>query len=112
MKRPLFDLAHGRSGDKGDLCNISVIARRAQDYPLLSSEVTAERVKAWFGQWCQGRVERYELPKIAALNFVLYGALDGGALVSLRLDPQGKSYAFALLRMPIDVPDDYSASMR
>jgi len=105
VKRFLYDLAHTRSGDKGDVCNVGVIARRPEYWPLLQREVTAERVKAWFGSWCKGPVERYELPNLQALNFVLRGALDGGGLVSLRLDTQGKTYGLALLRMEIEVPD-------
>jgi hypothetical protein len=101
VTRTLFDIAHARSGDKGDRLNIGVIARRPEDYPVLVQELTAERVKAYFGDWCRGPVERFELPNLGALNFILHGALDGGALASLRLDRQGKSYAFALLRMPI-----------
>jgi hypothetical protein len=106
VKRFLYDLAHTRAGDKGDLCNVGVIARRPEYWPVLQREVTAERVKAWFGDWCKGAVERYELPNLCALNFVLRGALDGGGLVSLRLDTQGKTYGFALLRMDIEVPND------
>jgi hypothetical protein len=106
MKTALFNLAHARSGDKGDVCNIGVIARKPEYYPILARELTAERVKAWFSEWCKGKVERYELDNLQALNFVLYGALDGGALTSLRLDRQGKTYGFALLRMPIEVPDE------
>jgi hypothetical protein len=105
VKRFLYDLAHARAGDKGDLCNVGVIARRPEYWPVLQRELTAERVKAWFGDWCKGAVERYELPNLGALNFVLHGALDGGGLVSLRLDTQGKTYGFALLRMEIEVPD-------
>jgi len=105
MKRRLIELAHARSGDKGDRCNIGVIARRPEDYALLVRELTAERVRAWFGDWCKGPVERFELPNLGALNFVLHGALDGGALRSLRLDRQGKTYGYALLRMEIEVPD-------
>ena len=106
MKVRLYDLAHARSGDKGDRCNIGVIARRPAYYPLLVRELTAERVKEHFGAFCRGPVERFELPNLEALNFVLHGALDGGGLSSLRLDPQGKSYGFALLRLEIDVPDE------
>jgi hypothetical protein len=102
-RRLLGELAHARSGDKGDRLNIGVIARRPEYYPLLVRELTAERVRAWFGDWCRGPVERFELPNLEALNFVLHGALDGGALRSLRLDRQGKSYAFALLRIPLDL---------
>jgi hypothetical protein len=108
MKRVrLLELAHARSGDKGDVCNIGVIAREPRHYPILVRELTAERVKAWFGELCRGRVERYELQNLEALNFVLHEALDGGGLRSLRLDRQGKTYGWALLRMEIDVPDDH-----
>ncbi len=106
MKTALYDLAHARSGDKGDVCNVGVIARKPEYWPVLQREVTAERVAQWFGDWCKGGVERYELANLQALNFVLRGALDGGGLVSLRLDTQGKTYGYALLRMEIDVPDD------
>lgn len=105
MRTALFNLAHARSGDKGDKCNVGVIARRPEYYPVLVRELTAERVKRHFGAWCKGTVERYELPNLEALNFVLNGALDGGALASLRLDTQGKTYGFALLRLEIDVPE-------
>jgi hypothetical protein len=108
VKVSLHRLAHARSGDKGDVCNIGVIARTPAYYSILLRELTAERVKAWFGAWCRGDVTRYELPNIEALNFVLRGALDGGGLVSLRLDRQGKTYGHALLRMEIDVPDDFN----
>jgi hypothetical protein len=112
VRRPLYDLAHARAGDKGDLCNVGVIARRPEYYPLLVRELTADRVKAWFGDWCRGRVERYELPNLGALNFVLHEALDGGGLASLRLDTQGKTYGFALLRMEIEVPDELDVEPR
>jgi hypothetical protein len=106
VKTYLYNLAHARSGDKGDRCNIGVIARRPEYYPLLVRELTAERVKAYFGAWCRGPVERHQLDNLESLNFVLNGALDGGGLASLRLDAQGKSYGFALLRMEIEVPND------
>ena len=108
MRTALYNLAHTRAGDKGDLCNVGVIARRPEYYPLLVRELTAKRVKEFFGDWCNGLVERFELPNLEALNFVLHSALDGGALASLRLDTQGKTYGFALLRMEIEVPDDLS----
>src|SRR5688572_29583694 len=104
MKVVLWEIAHARSGDKGDRCNIGVIARSPEHYPALVRELTAERVRDYFGDWCRGRVERFELPNLAALNFVLHGALDGGALRSLRLDRQGKTYGFALMRMEIEIP--------
>jgi hypothetical protein len=112
VKRPLYDLAHARAGDKGDLCNVGVIAREPEYYPVLVRELSAERVKAWFGDWCRGPVERFELPNLGALNFVLHEALDGGGLASLRLDTQGKTYGFALLRMEIEVPDDLAVERR
>ncbi|MCC6528540.1 MAG: hypothetical protein IT373_38190, partial [Polyangiaceae bacterium] len=84
MKTFLYNLAHTRAGDRGDVLNIGVIARRRELYPLIAAELPASRVKAFFGTWCRGEVLRYELPKLGALNFVLYGALDGGALSSLR----------------------------
>lgn len=112
MRTFVYNLAHTRAGDKGDRCNIGVIARRPEYYPILVRELTAERVKRWFGDWCQGPVERFELPNLEALNFVLHGALDGGALVSRRLDTQGKTYGYALLRMEIEVPDDLELERR
>lgn len=109
MRVRLFDVAHARSGDKGNRCNIGVIAHRPELYPVLLRELTAARVKTHFGALCRGPVERYELPNLGALNFVLHDALDGGGLASLRLDRQGKSYGYALLRMEIDVPDELLA---
>ena len=100
--RRVFDLAYGRAGDKGNIANISVIARSPAAYTELKASVTAERVKAQLGPLVRGRVERYELDNIEALNFVLYEALDGGATRSLRLDPLGKSLAGAILFMPLD----------
>jgi len=104
MKIQLRQIAHARSGDKGDDANIGLIALKPEDYPVLVREVTAERVKKHFAGVCRGAVERYELLNLYALNFVLHQALDGGGLVSLRMDNQGKTYGAALLRMEIDVP--------
>jgi ribosomal protein S18 acetylase RimI-like enzyme len=112
MKVRLEALAHVRSGDKGDICNVGVIARRPEDYPVLVRELTADRVKERFGDWCRGPVERFELANLHALNFVLHGALDGGALVSLRLDPQGKTYGQALLAMPIEITPGPGLALR
>ena len=109
---PLVQLAHARSGDKGDSANIGVVAYEPDLYPLLVREVTAERVKAHFGDWVTGRVERYELPNLHALNFVLHGALDGGGTVSLRTDAQGKVLSAALLRMEVDVEDEVAERTR
>jgi hypothetical protein len=106
MKVPLHRLAHARSGDKGDTANIGLIAREPRHYATLEREVTAERVKAHFGPLCQGEVERFELPNLGALNFLLHRALGGGGTVSLRLDAQGKTYSAALLRMEIEVGED------
>ena len=103
MKVPLAKIAHTRSGDKGDTCNIGIIAYDARHYPELVREVTAERVKAFFGDWVKGKVERFELPNLGALNFLLHEALGGGGTVSLRIDPQGKTFGAALLRLEIDI---------
>ena len=97
-------LAHARSGDKGDTANVGVIARRASDYPLLVREVTAARVARHFAGLIRGPVERFELPNLRALNFLLHGALDGGGTISLKTDAQGKVFSTALLRLRIRVP--------
>ncbi len=99
----LREIAHARSGDKGDDVNIGLIALKPEYYPALVAEVTAERVKDHFRELCQGNVERYELPNLHALNFVLHQALDGGGTVSLRTDAQGKTLSAALLRMEIEI---------
>jgi hypothetical protein len=104
MKIQLRKIAHARSGDKGDIANIGLIALKPEHYPVLVREVTAERVKKHFAGICEGEVERYELPNLHALNFVLHRALDGGGLVSLRTDNQGKTYSSALLRMEVEAP--------
>jgi hypothetical protein len=104
MKAPLAKIAHTRSGDKGNTCNIGVIAYDAErHYPVLVRELTPERVKAFFGELVKGKVERFELPNLGALNFLLHEALGGGGTVSLRVDPQGKTFGAALLRMEIEV---------
>ena len=102
-KRKLIELAHARSGDKGDTSNIGLIARKPEYYPILAREVTAERVKRHFEGICKGRVERFEIPNLGALNFLLHEALDGGGTMALKADPQGKTYSTALLRMEIEV---------
>ena len=104
MKVPLSRIAHTRSGDKGDTCNIGVIAYDERDYPVLVREVTAERVKQHFGELVKGPVERFELPNLGALNFLLHQALGGGGTVSLRTDAQGKTFGAALLGMVIELP--------
>ena len=102
--RRVADLAYGRAGDKGNIANVSVIARSPAGYAELKAKVTAERVRAHLGPIVRGRVVRYGLDGIGALNFVLYDALDGGATRSLRLDALGKSLAGAVLYMPLDEP--------
>jgi hypothetical protein len=102
---PLSRLAHARSGDKGDVANIGVIAWRPEYYPILVRTVTNERVLAFFSDRVTGPVERYELPKLGALNLVLHRALGGGGTVSLRTDAQGKTLASALLAMEIEVDE-------
>ena len=108
----LVDLAHARSGDKGDTANVGVIAYEPEDYELLEQVLTVERVKAHFGGMVAGEVERYELPNLHALNFLLHRALDGGGTVSLMTDAQGKVFSTALLRMEIEVPDEVAERVR
>lgn len=105
MKIRLADIAHSRSGDKGNTSNIGLIARSPEHYQTLVEQVTAERVKEHFAGVCKGRVERFELPNLHALTFLLYEALDGGGTLSLRADPQGKTLGTALLRMEIEAPE-------
>ena len=105
MKIPLSRIAHGRSGDKGDTANVGIIAFEEKHYPLLVREVTADRVKALFGDYVRGPVERFELPNLGALNFLLHESLGGGGTLSLRMDAQGKTYSAALLRMEIEVAE-------
>jgi len=101
----LVKIAHARSGDKGDTANVGLIALRREFYPLLAEQVTAERVKQHFQGICLGKVERFELPNLGALNFLLHESLDGGGTLSLKTDAQGKTYSSALLRMEIEAPD-------
>jgi hypothetical protein len=112
MKVQLLKLAHARSGDKGDTANVGLIALREEFYPLLVSEVTAERVKQHFKGICKGEVERYELPNLKALNFLLHESLGGGGTLSLMTDAQGKTFSTALLRMEIDVDDAQARALR
>ena len=106
MKVPLARIAHARSGDKGDTANIGVVAYERRHYPALLREVTANRVKKYFGEMVKEDVTRYELPNLSALNFLMRGALDGGGTLSLRTDAQGKTYSAALLRMEIEIAED------
>jgi hypothetical protein len=103
------DIAHGRSGDKGDVCNVGVIAWDDTGWEILKRELTAERVEAYYGDMVRGTVERYELPNIRALNFVLNDALDGGGTMSLRSDHLGKTMYAWLLRLALEVDDPVAA---
>ena len=103
MKVLLSTLAHTRSGDKGDMSNIGVIAWKPEHYEILLRQLTPERVKTHLGHLVKGPVERYELPNLGALNFLCHQALDGGGTLSLRIDAQGKNMGSALLNMEIDV---------
>lgn len=100
----LLDIAHTRSGDKGDMANCGVIALKPEWYEILVQELTAERVRTHFGALISGTVERFELPNLNALNFLLHGALDGGGTLSLKTDAQGKVVSTAMLRMILTVP--------
>jgi hypothetical protein len=106
----LLHLAHARSGDKGDTANVGVIALRPEYYPVLVEQLTSERVKEHFRGICLGGVERFELPNLGALNFLLHNALGGGGTVSLKTDAQGKTLSTAMLRMEVEVPDEVAES--
>ncbi len=106
MKVRLLDIAHARSGDKGDTANVGLIALRPEWYDVLERFVTRDRVREHFRGVITGDVERYELPNLRALNFLLHGALGGGGTLSLKTDAQGKVYSTAMLRLVLDVPDD------
>jgi hypothetical protein len=106
MKIRLRDLAHARSGDKGDTANVGIIAYREEYYPLLVKYVSIDRVRKHFAGIVLGAVERSELPNLWALNFLLHNALGGGGTVSLKLDAQGKTLGSAMLRMELDIPDE------
>ncbi len=103
-KMQLVKLAHARSGDKGDTANVGLIALKSAFYPILDKQVTAAKVARHFRGMIDGPVERFELPNLNALNFLLHGALGGGGTLSLKTDAQGKVFSTALLRMEIDVP--------
>ena len=108
MKRvPLYAMAHARSGDKGDGSNVGVLAYDDRGYGILKAWLTPDRVKAHFGEIVKGRVDRYDLPNLRGLNFILHDSLGGGGSASLKTDAQGKTHGLALLRMVVEVPDDY-----
>lgn len=106
MKVPLYRVAHARSGDKGDASNVGLIADSPRLFEVLRDQVTAERVAEHFRGVCRGRVERYELPNLSALNFILHDSLGGGGTESLITDAQGKTHAQGLLTMPVEVPEE------
>lgn len=108
----LIEIAHARSGDKGDTSNVGIIAYKPEYYPILAEQVTAARVKEHFKGICFGEVERFEIPNLHALNFLLHKSLDGGGTISLRTDAQGKTYSTALLRMEIEVDDSLAREVR
>lgn len=107
----LIKLAHARSGDKGDTANVGLIALRDEIYPILVREVTSERVKKHFEGICKGDVERFELPNLGALNFLLHESLGGGGTLSLMTDAQGKTFSTALLRMKIDITESEAQNL-
>ncbi|HSJ07703.1 MAG TPA: hypothetical protein VK936_13450 [Longimicrobiales bacterium] len=109
MRTNLYRLAHGRSGDKGDTVNVGVIARRPEFYEFLRGELTTERVARHFGELVKGGVDRFELPNLHALNFLLHEALDGGGTMSLMNDAQGKTFSTAMLRMEVELPPELAA---
>lgn len=108
----LFLLAHGRSGDKGDTVNIGVIARRDEWFDLIEKELSAKRVHDHLEPLGIGEVQRFELPNLGALNFLVHGALGGGGAVALKLDAQGKTFCQALLRMPLSLPEEVVEAVR
>jgi hypothetical protein len=107
----LLQVAHARSGDKGDTANVGLIALKPEYYPILVAQVTAERVREHFKGICLGEVERFEVPNLGALNFLLHQSLDGGGTLSLKTDAQGKTYSAALLRMEIEVDDSLARNL-
>ncbi|CAN5669236.1 hypothetical protein BH20ACI4_BH20ACI4_15410 [soil metagenome] len=111
MKIELTKIAHARSGDKGDTANVGVIALKDEFYPILEREITAEKVKEHFGAMVKGEVERFELPNLKALNFLLHESLGGGGTLSLMTDAQGKTFSTALLRMKIDLEESEAENL-
>jgi hypothetical protein len=108
MKRiALYAMAHARSGDKGDGSNVGVLAYDDRGYEILKVWLTPERLKAHFGEIVKGPIDRYDLPNLRGLNFILHDSLGGGGSASLKTDAQGKTHGMALLRMMVEVPDDY-----
>ena len=111
LELPLYQLAHGRAGDKGNTSNISVIAWDAECFALLVEQLTEARVAQWFGYRHPTKVTRHVLPKLDAMNFVLEGVLDGGVNDALNLDTHGKGLSFWMLDLPITVPTALAAKL-
>ena len=107
-KVQLVKIAHARSGDKGDTANVGVIALKSSYYQIIKNQLTVEKVQAHFGSNVKGKVERFELPNLGALNFLLHGALGGGGTLTLKHDAQGKVVSANILRMEIEVPDNFT----
>lgn len=108
---PLYAMAHARSGDKGDGSNVGILAYDPKGYEILRAWLTPERVKKHFGAIVRGDVERFEVPNLLGLNFLLHDSLGGGGSASLKTDAQGKTHGMALLRMSVEVPDEYTPTM-
>ena len=106
MKVRLYEVANARSGDKGDASNVGLIARTPELFEVIRRQVTAERVAEHFRQVCRGGVDRYEIPNLLALNFMLHDSLGGGGTESLKSDAQGKTHAQGLLQMEVEIPDE------
>jgi hypothetical protein len=107
-KVPLYAIAHARSGDKGDGSNVGLLAYDERGFAILRRELTPARVKAHFAGIVKGEVERFELPNVLGLNFLLHDSLGGSGSASLKTDAQGKTHAMAMLRMEVELPDDYA----
>ncbi|WP_026528780.1 AtuA-related protein [Butyrivibrio sp. VCD2006] len=107
----LYDIAHGRSGDKGDTSNVCVFARKREYYEIIKREVTPENLKEYFGDMVKGDIIRYEVESLGGMNFVMHHALGGGATMSLRLDSLGKSMGSAVMRMKVHVSDEELQSL-
>lgn len=112
MKVRLYDVALARSGDKGDASNVGLIARTPEIYAVLREQATAERVREHFREVCRGGVERFDLPNLLALNFILHDSLGGGGTESLKTDAQGKTHAQGLLEMQVEIPDELLAGFQ
>lgn len=107
-KVKLIEIAHARSGDKGDGSNVGLIAYSDAGYDIIREQVTAERVKQHFGAICKGKVDRYEMPNLKALNFILHDSLGGGGTESVLTDAQGKTHGMGILSLEVEIPEDFS----